>query len=156
MRNAETILGIIRERGRRRLPLGDVYRQLSNPALYLHSYARLYRNGGAMTRGVTTETVDGMSQGKITGIIERVRRENYRWTPVRRVPIPKPKGGTRPLGIPAWSDKLLQDVIRAILDAYYEPPLLRPLPRLPAGPRVPYRPHVDQDGMAWHQVVCRG
>jgi retron-type reverse transcriptase len=122
MRNAETILGIIRERGRRRLPLGDVYRQLFNPALYLHSYARLYRNDGAMTKGVTAETVDGMSLGKINGIIERVRRESYRWSPVRRVYIPKPKGGgSRPLGIPTWSDKLLQDVVRAILEAYYEP-----------------------------------
>ncbi|AMV24029.1 Group II intron-encoded protein LtrA [Gemmata sp. SH-PL17] len=121
MRNAETILGIIRERGRKRLPLGDVYRQLFNPALYLHSYARLYRNSGALTQGATAETVDGMSQGKIHGIIERVRRESYRWTPVRRVHIPKPKGGTRPLGIPTWSDKLLQDVVRAILEAYYEP-----------------------------------
>jgi group II intron reverse transcriptase/maturase len=122
MRNAETILGIIRERGRQRLPLGDVYRQLFNPALYLHSYARLYRNDGAMTKGVTAETVDGMSLGKINGIIERVRRESYRWSPVRRVYIPKPKGGgPRPLGIPTWSDKLLQDVVRAILEAYYEP-----------------------------------
>src|SRR4051812_46755503 len=91
MRNAETILGIIRERGRQRLPLGDVYRHLFNPALYLHSYARLYRNDGAMTKGVTAETVDGMSLGKINGIIERVRRESYRWSPVRRVYIPKPK-----------------------------------------------------------------
>lgn len=121
MRNAETILGIIQERDRRRLPLGDVYRQLFNPALYLHSYARLYRNDGAMTLEVTDETVDGMSLGKIGGIIERVRRESYHWTPVRRVHIPKPKGGTRPLGIPTWSDKLLQDVVRAILEAYYEP-----------------------------------
>jgi group II intron reverse transcriptase/maturase len=121
MRNAETVLGIIQERGRRRLPLGDVYRQLFNRALYLHSYARLYRNDGAMTPGVTDETVDGMSLGKINGIIERVRRESYRWTPVRRVHIPKPKGGTRPLGIPTWSDKLLQDVVRTILEAYYEP-----------------------------------
>ena len=92
MRNAETILGIIRERGRKRLPLGDVYRQLFNPDLFLHSYARLYRNDGAMTKGVTAETVDGMSLGKIDGIIERLRYERYRWTPVRRVHIPK-KGG---------------------------------------------------------------
>jgi group II intron reverse transcriptase/maturase len=121
MRDAETVLGIIRRRGRRRLPLGDVYRQLFNPRLYLHSYGRLYQNDGAMTKGVTAETVDGMSSGKIDAIIERIRHERYRWTPVRRVHIPKRDGKTRPLGIPTWSDKLLQDVVRAILEAYYEP-----------------------------------
>jgi group II intron reverse transcriptase/maturase len=121
MRHAETVLGIIQERGRRRLPLGDVYRQLFNPELFLQSYARLYRNDGAMTKGVTAESVDGMSLGKINGIIEQLRYERYRWTPVRRVHIPKKDGKTRPLGIPTWSDKLLQDVVRAILEAYYEP-----------------------------------
>jgi group II intron reverse transcriptase/maturase len=121
MRNAETVIGIIQERGRRRLPLGDVYRQLFNAELFLHSYGRLYRNDGAMTKGVTTETVDGMSLGKIGGIIDQLRYERYRWTPVRRVHIPKKDGKTRPLGIPTWSDKLLQDVVRSVLEAYYEP-----------------------------------
>ncbi len=121
MRNAETVLDIIQERGRRRLPLGDVYRQLFNQELFLHSYGRLYCNDGAMTKGVTVETVDGMSMGKINGIIDQLRYERYRWTPVRRVHIPKKDGKTRPLGIPTWSDKLLQDVVRAILEAYYEP-----------------------------------
>ncbi len=68
MRDAETVLGIIRRRGRRRLPLGDVYRQLFNPELYRRSYGKLYRNDGAMTKGVTAETVDGMSLGKIDGL----------------------------------------------------------------------------------------
>jgi retron-type reverse transcriptase len=121
MRNAETVLGIIQGRGRRRLPLGDIYRQLFNPELFLQSYARLYRNDGAMTKGVTAEIVDGMSLGKINGIIDQLRYERYRWTPVRRVHIPKKDGKTRPLGIPTWSDKLLQDVVRATLEAYYEP-----------------------------------
>jgi group II intron reverse transcriptase/maturase len=121
MRNAETVLGIIQERGRRRLPLEDVYRQLFNQDLFLQSYGRLYRNDGAMTKGVTAETVDGMSLRKIDAIIDQVRYERYRWTSVRRVHIPRKDGKTRPLGIPTWSDKLLQDVVRAILDAYYEP-----------------------------------
>ena len=57
MRSAEQILGIIRERGKRGLPLEDIYRQLYNPTLYLMAYARLYSNEGAMTRGTTSETV---------------------------------------------------------------------------------------------------
>src|SRR5579864_3883035 len=62
-----------------------------------------------------------MSTAKIDAIIEAVRFERYRWTPVRRTYIPKPNGKKRPLGIPSWSDKLLQEVIRLILEAYYEP-----------------------------------
>ncbi len=121
MRNAETVLSIIRDRGRRGLPLTDVYRQLYNPALYLRAYGRIYRNAGVMTPGTTEETVDGMRQEKITAIIAALRSERYRWTPVRRVAIPKKNGMTRPLGIPTWSDKLVQEVIRALLEAYYDP-----------------------------------
>jgi group II intron reverse transcriptase/maturase len=121
MRNADTILGVIRGRGKRGLPLEDIYRQLYNPSLYLLAYARLYANKGAMTRGVTSETVDAMSLGKIEHLIDALRHERYRWTPVRRTYVPKKTGKLRPLGIPPWSDKLLQEVIRLILDAYYDP-----------------------------------
>jgi group II intron reverse transcriptase/maturase len=121
MRNAETILGIIRERGRRRLPLTNIYRQLYNPDLYLRAYGRIYRNDGAMTPGSIAETVDAMSLEKIDRIINAIRYESYRWKPVRRTYIPKKSGKKRPLGLPAWSDKLLQEVIRSLLEAYYEP-----------------------------------
>jgi group II intron reverse transcriptase/maturase len=121
MRTAKTILSIIRERGQRGLPLTDVYRLLYQKDLYLRAYGKLYRNQGAMTPGPTPETVDGMSMAKIEAIIERLRYERYRWTPVRRTYIPKKNGKMRPLGMPSWSDKLLQEVIRAILEAYYEP-----------------------------------
>lgn len=122
MRNAETILGIIRERGRKGLPINDLYRQLWNPDLYVLAYGRIARNGGALTPGATPETADGMSLEKIETIIEALRFERYRWTPVRRVYIEK-KNSTklRPLGIPTWSDKVLQEVLRLILEAYYEP-----------------------------------
>lgn len=121
MRTAETVLGIIRERGKRSLPLEDVYRQLFNPELFLLAYGKIATNDGALTKGITKETVDGMSLEKIGNIIEALRSERYRWTPVRRTYIPKPNGKRRPLGIPTWSDKLLQEVIRLILEAYYEP-----------------------------------
>lgn len=121
MREAETVLNVIQDRGKRRLPLEDVYRQLYNEGLYLRAYGRIYHNDGAMTRGVTNETVDGMSRDKIHTIIEELRFERWKWTPVRRVEIPKKNGKTRPLGIPTWSDKLVQEVIRSILEAYYEP-----------------------------------
>ena len=123
MRNAETVLGIVRERGKQGKPLEDIYRMLYNRDLYLRAYARLYPNKGAMTPGTTTETVDGMSLAKIDAIIAALRQERYRWKPVRRVYIPKPNGKQRPLGLPSWSDKLLQEVMRSILEAYYEPQL---------------------------------
>ena len=121
MQEAETVLNVLRERGERGLPLENIYRLLYNRNLYLRAYGRLYSNQGAMTRGTTADTVDGMSLAKIDDLIDALRYERFRWTPVRRVNLPKPKGGTRPLGIPTWTDKLLQEVIRMILEAYYEP-----------------------------------
>lgn len=121
MQNAKTVLGVLRERGRRGLPCDELYRQLFNPQLYLLAYGRIYANHGAMTPGVTSETVDGMSQRKIDRIIEAMRHERYRFRPVRRVRIPKKNGKTRPLGLPTWSDKLVGEVVRLLLEALYEP-----------------------------------
>jgi group II intron reverse transcriptase/maturase len=121
MQNAETVLGVLRERGRKGLPLDELYRQLFNPQLYLLAYGRIYSNDGAMTPGVTQETVDGMSWGKIGRIIDAVRHERYRFSPARRVWIPKKNGKLRPLGMPTWPDKLLGEVVRLLLEAYYEP-----------------------------------
>lgn len=122
MRDAHAILAIIHERGRKGLPLERVYRHLFNRDLYLMAYGKIYRNSGAMTLGSTSETVDEMSLAKIDAIIEAVRYERYRWTPTRRVYIEK-KNSTkkRPLSMPTWSDKLLQEVIRLILESYFEP-----------------------------------
>ena len=121
MQSAETVLGVLRERGRRGLPLEELYRQLFNPQLYLLAYGRVYSNKGAMTPGVTGETADGMSLGKIERIIDAMRHERYRFAPARRVYIPKKNGKKRPLGLPTWTDKLVGEVIRLLLEAYYEP-----------------------------------
>jgi group II intron reverse transcriptase/maturase len=121
MRDADTVIGIIRDRGKRGLPITQLYRQLYNPLLYLRAYATLYAHQGVMTPGMTNETVDGMSRKKIEAIIAALRCERYRWTPVRRTYIPKKNGKRRPLGLPTWSDKLLQEVIRSLLEAYFEP-----------------------------------
>lgn len=123
MQSAETVLGVLRDRGRRGLPCNELYRQLFNPQLYLLAYGRLYSNKGAMTPGATGETVDGMSLGKIGHVIDALRHERYRWSPARRVYIPKGRGSSklRPLGLPPWSDKLVGEAIRLLLEAYYEP-----------------------------------
>ena len=121
MRNAETVLDVLRERGRRGLPLERLYRQLFNPQWYLLAYGRLYSNKGSLTPGPDGETADGMSLGKIERIIDALRYERYRFKPVRRVYIPKKNGKKRPLGLPSWSDKLVGEVVRLLLEAYYEP-----------------------------------
>ena len=122
MQNTETVLSVIRERGTRGLKLERLYRQLFNPQLYLAAYAKLYPNKGALTPGTTSDTVDGMSIKKIDRLIEELRHERFRWTPVRRTFILKRDGKSkRPLGLPPWTDKLLQEVIRLLLEAYYEP-----------------------------------
>ena len=121
MQSAETVLSVLRERGRRGLPLNELYRQLFNPQLYLMAYGRIYANKGAMTPGASGETADGMSLGKIGRIIDALRHERYRFSPVKRVYIPKKSGKSRPLGLPPWSDKLVGEVIRLLLEAYYEP-----------------------------------
>lgn len=112
---------MLQDRGKRGVPVTDLYRQLYNPTLYLRAYGRIYTNEGAMTAGSTPETADAMTLSKITKIIDDLRQERYRWTPVRRTYVPKKNGKKRALGLPSWTDKLLQEVIRSLLEAYYEP-----------------------------------
>src|SRR6266702_3232266 len=100
MRETNTIIELISERGKKGLPFERVYRLLFNRNLYLQAYGKIARNAGAMTAGVTNETPDGMSLEKIDAIIEAVRYERYEWLPARRVSIPKKNGKKRPLGMP--------------------------------------------------------
>jgi group II intron reverse transcriptase/maturase len=121
MQNAETVLGVLRDRGRKGLPCEQLYRQMFNMQLYLLAYGRIYSNQGAMSPGATAETADGMTLGKIGAIIEAMRYERYRFSPAKRAYIPKKNGKMRPLGLPTWSDKLAGEVVRLLLEAYYEP-----------------------------------
>ena len=121
MQAAEVVLDVLRERGRKGLPLTQLYRQMFNKDLYLLAYGNIYSNKGAMTPGASKETADGMSEEKIEQIIGLMRNERYRFSPARRVCIPKKNGKLRPLGLPSWSDKLVGEVVRLLLEAYYEP-----------------------------------
>jgi retron-type reverse transcriptase len=87
MRSANTILGLIRERGKKGLPLERIYKLLFNQDLFLMAYGRIYRNTGAMTPGVTAETPDGMSLEKFDTIIQALREERYQCRPARRTYI---------------------------------------------------------------------
>jgi len=87
MQEAGTVLEVLRERGRKGLPLTQLYRQMFNKNLYLLAYGNIYSNGGAMTPGASGGTADGMSEAAIGEIIGLMRFERYRFAPVRRVYI---------------------------------------------------------------------
>ena len=99
MQDAETVLNVLRERGRRGLPCTELYRQLFNLSLHELAHGRIYANHGAMTPGADGETADGMSQARTLRIIDALRHERYRFQPVKRAWIPKKNGKLRPLGV---------------------------------------------------------
>jgi group II intron reverse transcriptase/maturase len=121
MQTAEHILQAMRKLGEKRISLTRVYRSLCSQDLFLAAYDKIGRNKGALTPGTEDDTADGMRLKRIRKIIEALRYERFRFRPSRRVQIPKRGGGTRPLGIPNFSEKLVQEVLRMILEAYYEP-----------------------------------
>ncbi|GHO88605.1 reverse transcriptase/maturase family protein [Dictyobacter formicarum] len=121
MQTADQILQAIRKLGEQRQPLTRIYRCMYNPQLYLAAYHKISRNQGALTPGSTNDTADGMSLKRICKIINELRYERFRFHPARRIRIPKKSGGTRPLGLPNFTEKLVQEVLRMLLEAYYEP-----------------------------------
>jgi group II intron reverse transcriptase/maturase len=122
MQNAGPILQAIRKLGEKRLPLTRVYRCLFSEDLFLVAYAKIYKNQGILTPGTEDDTADDMSIERIRTIIDALRNETFRFRPARRVNVPKKNGkGTRPLGLPNFTEKLVQEVLRMILEVYYEP-----------------------------------
>lgn len=112
----------MRKMGEKRTPLERAYRSLFSEDLFLTAYDKIARNKGALTAGSDErDTVDGMSLDRVQRVIEQLRNERFRFTPVRRVQIPKKSGGFRPLGMPSFTDKLVQEALRMLLEAYYEP-----------------------------------
>lgn len=123
MLNAQKYLEIASKRGKANQEINRVYRMLKCKDLYLIAYGKLSSNQGALTPGIDPEdTVDGMSLKRIDAIIEKLGKGCYEWKPSRRTYIDKKRSSNkRPLSMPTWSDKLLQEVMRMILEAYYEP-----------------------------------
>ena len=116
------LIDIVHKCSYKGFPLEGVYRRIQDRELFLIAYGNLYSNDGATTPGVNPEdSADGMSLKRIDGMLEKLNQNNYQWTPVRREYIEKKSGGQRPLGITGWDDKLMQEVIRLVLEAYYEP-----------------------------------
>jgi RNA-directed DNA polymerase len=97
---------------------------LLRPDIYFEAYKNLYANNGAATRGVDNDTADGFSEAKIDKIIKSLSDETYTPKSVRRTYIDKGNGKKRPLGIPTFTDKLVQEALRMVLEAVYEPSFL--------------------------------
>lgn len=100
-----------------------LYRYMLRPDLYFVAYKNLYANNGAATKGVNDDTADGFSEAKIAKIIQKLADETYQPAPVRRTYIQKKNNPKkkRPLGIPTFTDKLVQEVLRMVLESVYEP-----------------------------------
>lgn len=101
--------------------INGLHRLMRASYLYERAYDKVSRNKGAMTPGIDGKTFDGRSLEKLADLARRVAEGRYRPRPVRRVYIPKSNGTLRPLGIPTVEDRLVQEAVRAILEAIYEP-----------------------------------
>lgn len=123
MQKAEVVLAVLRKQSMqsKEFVFDRLYRNLFNPDFYMLAYSNLYAKEGNMTPGTDGKTIDGFNAGTIDRIIERIRRETYYPKPSRRTYIPKKNGKLRPLGIPSFEDKLVQEVLRMLLVAIYEP-----------------------------------
>lgn len=98
-----------------------LYRCLLRPDIYYVAYSHLYANNGAATKGIVNDTADGFSERKVAKIIQSLADGTYQPTPVRRTYIKKKNGKKRPLGIPTFTDKLIQEAVRMLLESVYEP-----------------------------------
>ncbi|WP_034671746.1 reverse transcriptase/maturase family protein, partial [Ectobacillus panaciterrae] len=100
----------------------EIYRLLYKEDLYVIAYERIKSKPGNMTPGTDNNTIDGFSKEWIHSIIQDLRTEKFQFKPVRRTEIPKANGGKRKLGIPTIRDKMVQEVMRIILEAIYDSP----------------------------------
>lgn len=122
MRNPTEILKILSEKSHdKSYRFQRLYRNLYNPEFYYLAYNNICTGQGNMTEGVDGQTIDGMSAERIDKLIASLRDHSYRPHPAKRVYIPKKNGKKRPLGIQSAEDKLVQEVIRMILESIYEP-----------------------------------
>ncbi|MDR1992421.1 MAG: group II intron reverse transcriptase/maturase [Nitrososphaerota archaeon] len=123
MQNADMKLSILKQKSKHdeNYRFERLYRNLFSEDFFLRAYQKIHSKEGNMTPGIDEQTIDGFNKGQITQLIELLKMERYHPKPVRRTYIPKKSGKQRPLGIPTFTDKLVQEVVRQILEAIYEP-----------------------------------
>ena len=121
MRSPERVLNSLNEHSKdSSYKFERLYRILFNEELFYVAYQKIASNGGSTTKGSDGRSIDEMSLARIETLIASLKDESYQPHPSRRVHIPKKNGKTRPLGIPAFEDKLVQEVVSMILEAIYE------------------------------------
>lgn len=124
MQNAKTILTILNQKsvGNKQFVFDRLYRNMFNFDFFMEAYQKMYAKPGNMTPGTDGQTIDGFKKSKIDKLINLLRNEQYYPTPVRRTYIEKKNSKKkRPLGIPSFEDKLVQEMVRRVLEAIYEP-----------------------------------
>jgi group II intron reverse transcriptase/maturase len=127
MTDASTSLGMstglrkVAERAKRE-PAGRFHSlaHLIDEELLAGVYRRLRGDAAVGVDGVTKEQYGQELQSHLRDLHERLRTKRYRHQPIRRVHIPKEKGRTRPIGISATEDKVVQGALREVLQAIYE------------------------------------
>lgn len=103
----------------------NLYKQLLNENNYINTYNKIKSKPGYMTPGTDNETLDGISKNWIYKTIKKLKDQSFKWKPSRRILIPKKDGKLRPLGIPSPKDKILQEIIKNLLNNIYEPLFLK-------------------------------
>lgn len=122
MRNPENVLKSLQSKAcNTSYKYERLYRNLYNTEFYLLAYQQIKSAEGNMTVGIDSETIDGMGMERIHTLIEKIKDFSYQPNPARRSYIPKANGKRRPLGIPSFDDKLIQEVVRLLLESIYEP-----------------------------------
>ena len=110
MRSPENVLESLKSKAcNKSYKYERLYRNLYNPQFYLLAYQRIQAKPGNMTAGTDGKTIDGMGMARINDLIEKMRDFSYQPNPARRTYIPKSNGKMRPLGIPSFDDKLIQE-----------------------------------------------
>lgn len=123
MQKAEMVLSILKQKSKQdeNYVYDRIYRNFFNEDFFMRAYQKIHAKPGNMTPGTDGEAIDGFNKKQVRKLIELLKAERYHPNPVRRVYIPKKNGKVRPLGIPTFKDKLVQEVARQILEVIYEP-----------------------------------
>ena len=156
MRNPENVLNSLsKHSGNLNYKFERLYRVLFNVEMFYVAYQNIYSKTGNMTAGVDGKTIDGMSIDRVEQLIGSLKNETYQPNPSKRTYIPKKNGKKRPLGIPSFNDKMVQEVVRMILEAIYEGSFETYFTWVPSQTKLSYRSYRHTKDIHCHEMVYR-